>query len=337
MKTMSVAILIGDRCPASGIFAVVDTLIAANYSYRKVSGEKKDLFSFCLIGKETEYKAYNGFMISQVVPYQQVERPDILIVPGMFEATVQEKRLAEALVALEDYLKLIQDWHKQGTIIVGACSGNFCLAASGIALNRPLTAHWIMEHLAIKLFPEQSFDVNQLMLDHGDVISVGGASAVAQMVLYLVERFFGRELALLTGRLMLIEPAQDLQTPFSMFLPNRQHDDPYVNQLQDLLEQNFQTLESLPDIMAEVSLSERQLTRRFKQATGETPIAYLQRLRIEFVRRGLENSNKQVNSLIWESGYEDVSSFRRLFKKTLGITMTEYRQRYGGISRQVAH
>lgn len=329
MQKKTISILIGDSCPASGVFSVIDTLISANYCHRKSSGVEEDIFPFKMIGRNVEHRAYNGFPIRPVTPIDPSDRPDILIVPGMVEATAKEKRLVQALVNNQDYIQLIQEWHQQGTVIVGVCHGNFILAASAIATEKALTTHWIMNDKALRLFPEQVFDVNQLMIDHGDVISFGGASAISQMVLYLIERFHSRELALNAGRLMLIEPAQDLQTPFSMFMPNRSHGDPYVSQLQDLLEQHFQEVESLPDLMTQVSISERQLTRRFKQATGDTPIAYLQRLRIEFVRRGLETSNKQVNSLIWESGYEDVSSFRRLFKKTMGITMTEYRQRYG--------
>jgi transcriptional regulator GlxA family with amidase domain len=333
MSSIRVDILVGDRCQASGVFSVIDTFIAANYCYRKSSGLKKDIFSFQMIGRCTEHRAYNGYPIGQIQSINEDERPDILVVPGVGEATANEQRLAHSLNEYDDYIQLIRTWHKQGAVIAGVCQGNFLLASSGIAANRVLTTHWIMEDQTNKLFPEQAFDVNQLMLDHGDVISVGGASAIAQMVLYLIERFHSRELALQAGRLMLIEPVKDVQTPFSMFLPNRTHGDSYVAELQDLLEQNFREVESLPELMSQVAISERQLTRRFKQATGETPIAYLQRLRIEFVRRGLETTNKQVNSLIWESGYEDVSSFRRLFKKTLGITMTEYRQRYGLLHR----
>ncbi|GLQ33609.1 GlxA family transcriptional regulator [Litoribrevibacter albus] len=337
MQKTRISILIGDRCPASGIFSVVDTLIAANYTHRKSSGVEEDIFPYQLIGRNQEHRAYNGFPIGPVTVIDPDDRPDILIVPGMLQATTDERRLAQSLVVNEDYVQLIRTWHQAGTVVVGVCHGNFLVASSGIASGKALTTHWLMDSLAQKLFPEQVFDVKQLVLDHGDIISVGGASAISKMVLYLIERFHSRELALQAGRLMLIEPAQDFQTPFSMFLPNQTHGDPYVSQLQSLLEQHFQDVESLPELMTQVSISERQLTRRFKQATGETPIAYLQRLRIEFVRRGLETSNKQVNSLIWESGYEDVSSFRRLFKKTMGLTMTEYRQRYGLLQRAVSY
>lgn len=336
MKVTTVQVLIGDRCPASGIFTIVDSLMAANYSFRKSSGVKHDIFSFRLVGRKTEHHAYNGFAISNVELMDVNNRPEILVVPGMMEATANQARLERALSGLDDYIELIRTWHQQGTVIVGACNGNLCVAKAGIAPEKTLTAHWIMESVAKKLFPEQAFDVDQLAIDHGDVISFGGASAAAQMVLYIIERFHSRELALATGKLMLIEPVHDLQTPFSMFMPNRNHDDEYVAQLQMLLEQGFKDIDAMPEVMEKVAMSERQLTRRFKQATGETPIAYLQRVRIEYVRRGLETTNKQVNSLIWESGYEDVSSFRRLFKRTLGITMSEYRQRYGVNQRLAA-
>ncbi|GAA3927957.1 GlxA family transcriptional regulator [Litoribacillus peritrichatus] len=333
LKPVSIQVLVADRCQASGIFSLVDTLIAANYCLRKKTNLKQDAFPFKLIGTKREHTAYNGFQISNIQPIDVNDRPDILVIPGMIEATANPDKLAALLTASQDRIDLIKRWHRQGTVIVASCSGNFLIAASNIAQERTLTTHWMMDGGVRQLFSQQPFDMNQMMIDHGDIISFGGATAVNQMTLYLVERFHSRELALQTGRMMLIEPTQNQQTPFSMFMPSRTHEDAHVEQLQSLLENNFQEPVALPELMKQISISERQLSRRFKSITGETPISYLQRLRIEFVRRGLESTNKQANSLIWDAGYEDVSSFRRLFKKTLGMTMSEYRQRYGVMHR----
>ncbi len=336
VMSTNVQILVADRCQASGIFSLVDTLIAANYCFRKTSGIGQDVFPFKLIGSRHEHTAYNGYQISNIELIDVDDRPDILILPGMIEATATPEKLSKVLEASQVRVDLIQRWHQEGTVIVASCSGNFLIASAGVAKNRILTTHWLMDNGVHQLFQDQPFDVNQMMIDHGDVISFGGATAVNQMTLYLIERFHSRELAMQTGRLMLIEPTQNQQTPFSMFMPSRSHDDVHVEQLQLLLEERFQEPITLPELMNEISISERQLSRRFKAITGETPISYLQRLRIEFVRRGLESTNKQANSLIWDSGYEDVSSFRRLFKKTLGMTMSEYRQRYGVMHRNTA-
>jgi transcriptional regulator GlxA family with amidase domain len=326
---LNIQVLVADRCQGSGIYMVIDTLIAANYCYRKAEKKDSNFFNFKLIGRASSHTAYNGYSVDNVQLIDLNDRPDVLIVPGIIEAVLKVEKIQNILDGFEDYVNVIRQWHQQGTVIVASCSGNLLLAKAGIFKNKPLTTHWRLEDNFKALFPDQSLDTYQYMIDHGDLVSCAGASAISQMTLYMVERFHSRELTLDTARLMLIEPNYGAQSPFSAFAPQKSHDDPYVEQLQGMLEEQFQEEVSVQQLMDQVAISDRQLNRRFKAVTGETPVGYLQRLRIEYVRRGLETSSKQVNSLIWESGYEDVSSFRRLFKKMLGMTMTEYRQRYG--------
>lgn len=326
---LNVQILTADRCQGSGVYMVIDTLIAANYCYRKLSQSRENFFDFKLVGRAASHTAYNGYAVNNVELIDLNDRPDVLIIPGIIEAVLKVDKIQSILDGFDDYVNVIQQWHQQGTVMVSSCSGNLLLAKSGFFADKALTTHWRLEENFKALFPNQALDTYQYMIDHGDLISCAGASAISQMTLYMVERFHSRELTLDTARLMLIEPNYGAQSPFSAFAPPKSHDDPYVEQLQTLLEAQFQEEVSLQQLMDQVAISDRQLNRRFKAVTGETPVGYLQRLRIEYVRRGLETSRKQVNSLIWESGYEDVSSFRRLFKKMLGMTMTEYRQRYG--------
>jgi len=152
--------------------------------------------------------------------------------------------------------------------------------------------------------------------------------AASQLVLYILSRFHSRELALATGKLMLIELNLDNQSRFSIFRPRQNHSDVLVTKLQKNIESSFTLELNITQFASQEGIGIRQLNRRFKKATGETPLSYLQKFRVEQVKIGLESTRKPVNNLIGEVGYEDPTSFRRLFKRYTGITMQEYRSRF---------
>ena len=152
--------------------------------------------------------------------------------------------------------------------------------------------------------------------------------AVSQLVLYLVSRFHSRELALATGKLMMIELNLNHQSRFAIFRPKKSHSDQLVSNLQQTIESSFSIELDISRYAEKAGIGVRQLSRRFKKATGETPLSYLQRFRVEQVKIGLESTSKAINNLIYEVGYEDPTSFRRLFKRLTGLTMQEYRSRF---------
>ncbi len=326
---INLQVLVSERCIGASIFTVLDIITAANFVYRKQQGTQQSLIDVKLIGAADYQHAYNGQRIGPLDNMMTVERPDVLILPGLIEAVMPAGKIAEALKAYDHWIPTLRRWHGSGTIVAAACGGNLLLNASGLTRQRPVTCHWATEQAAKSLFPNESFEVDKLLLDHGDIVSAGGASAIGQLVLYILERMAGRDLALYCAKLMLIDIAYRDQAPFAMFSPNKQHDDKLVRQMQDWLEQHYKGQIHVSEMVEKWPMSERQLGRRFKQATGESPGAYLQKLRIEHVKRGLESGQTNGHQLIWEAGYEDVSSFRRLFKRETSMTMNEYRQRFG--------
>lgn len=153
--------------------------------------------------------------------------------------------------------------------------------------------------------------------------------ATSQMVLHLIARYHSRELALATGKLMMVELNLESQNRFAMHQPRQNHRDALVAKLQNTIETTFQSRLDLASFADFAGIGERQLSRRFKRATGETPLSYLQRYRVEQVKIGLESTSDTINKLILDAGYEDHTSFRRLFKRFTGVTMKEYRNRFG--------
>ena len=326
--TQKVAIVVTERCQASSVFVVTDLLMAANYALSQYFNQHTPLFEFELVGLKSRAQAYNGQTINAIVPISKCQTPDVVILPGAFEAVLSPVHTQKQLESLSPLLIHIHKWHSQGAMLASACTGNLLLAGANIANGRPLSCHWASFNTAQALFPNEHFDCDKLVIDHGDLVSIGGAMAISQLVLYLVNRLHSRELALATGKLMMVELNFHSQSRFALFRPNRQHGDDLVSLLQKLIEDDYQQELALEAFAKNHGIGERQLARRFKKATSETPLSYLQRFRVEQVKIALESTKTAANNLIWQVGYEDPTSFRRLFKRLTGLTMLEYRKRF---------
>ncbi len=308
-----------------------DLMIAANFASHKYFSAATPLFNYQLIGLKNKEKTYSGNYINDLVRVQDCDRPDVVILPGAFEAILTREQAEELLTKMPNLFATLQTWHKAGTVIAGVCTGNFILASAKVSAGRTLSCHWASEETASQLFPDESFDTDKLLLDHGDVVSAGGAMAISQLVLYLICRFHSRELALATGKLMMVELNFDKQSRFAIFRPKKDHGDIVIAKFQRQIESLFNLELDIAQFANQEGIGVRQLSRRFKKATGETPLSYLQRYRVEQVKIGLESTTKTPLDLIWSVGYEDPTSFRRLFKRLTGLTMQEYRSRFSAI------
>ena len=313
MKT--VGIVVTERCQASSVFTVVDLLMAANFAATEFLAGDATPFAWRLLGLQAQATAYNGCSVRPIDPIGECSRPDIVLVPGIFEAVLSVSHMKKLLLRLQSLDSPLQAWH-----------------AAGLAAGRTLTCHWASARNARQLFPAETFVAEKMLIDHGDLVSAGGALAVTQLVLYLLQRFHSRELALATAKLMMVEPSFASQSRFAMFSPSKAHGDQMVEVLQRHIEQHVDSTINFSVYAQAGGITERQLNRRFKKATGETPLSYQQRMRIEHVKHALENSQKRLNTLVWETGYEDLTSFRRLFKRYTGMTMQDYRTRFSAMT-----
>ena len=325
---ISVGIVVTERCQASSVFTIVDLLIAANFAVTQLLGEPQVAFESRLLGLGKKATAYNGCAMTPIQPLAHITRPDLLLLPGAFEAILAEEQVETLLSRLDDLYPRLREWHAAGTVIACACTGGFLVARAGLSAGRTMTCHWASAKTASQLFPAETFVVEKMLIDHGDLVSAGGALAVSQLMLYLIQRFHSRELALATGKLMMVEPSYECQNRFAIFSPSKTHGDVLVAALQSQIERDLALSIDFHSFAAAKGITERHLNRRFKKVTGETPLSYQQRMRIEKVKSGLEITKKRLNTLVWDVGYEDLTSFRRLFKRYTGLTMQEYRSRF---------
>ncbi|WP_161973976.1 GlxA family transcriptional regulator [Rhizobium deserti] len=217
--------------------------------------------------------------------------------------------------------------HGEGVCLASACGGAFYLAASGVARGRRITTHWSLGEPLAKVCDAAAVDTTEMLLDDGDLITAGGMMAWIHMGLRLIERLLGHGVMLDTARFMVIDPALRPQSRHTSFSPRMDHGDQQVLAVQQWLHANAAADVSLPKIAAMAKLGERTFLRRFARVTGHNPTEYCQRLRVSRSQGLLESSSMSVEQVAHLCGYEDHNSFRRLFKRYLGVTPGEYRMR----------
>lgn len=245
---------------------------------------------------------------------------DVLLLPPAL--TLEPSRLPHG------WSEALHDLHQQGALLGSVCSGAFLLAESGLLEGRRATTHW--RHAAVfrDRFPGVIVDTDQLLVDLGDIVTAGGVMAWTDLTLYLISRHGGRKLMLDVARMFVLDPPEREQRFYASFVPNFSHADQQIAQIQKALQADIQTPHMVADLAAQASMSERSFLRRFKQATGKTPVAYLQLLRVEAARSRLELTCDSFDKISWDVGYNDSVAFRRLFKRVLGLTPSEYRRRF---------
>jgi len=263
----------------------------------------------------------------------EVEAPDLAFVAAgglEFDAMVsQAYDPVETIARNASLLPWLKRWHAQGTTIVTACSGALLAAAAGLLDGKRATAHWGLAELYAQHFPSTDWREEYLVTDCGDVVCGGGVNAAADVSLYLVEKFCGREIALKTARSLCIEMPRTWQNSFTHFELRASHEDEHVLAAEHYIRNHFAEELKFDAVARHVGMSPRNFARRFKEATGDTPLAYLHTLRIAVAKQLLETTPTGVAEVGQKVGYLDPAFFRQLFQRKAGASPSEYRRRFG--------
>jgi transcriptional regulator GlxA family with amidase domain len=221
--------------------------------------------------------------------------------------------------------------HRQGTLLCSVCAGAFTLAETGLLAGRTATTHWALREAFAARFPEVLLDTDRMIVDEGDLITAGGLMAWVDLGLRLIERYLGPTVMLATARFFLVDPGGREQRFYSPFVPVLTHGDRAVLKVQRWLQARGGERVSLEGMAGKAGLGERTFLRRFQKATGLTPIAYVQHLRVGRARELLEASDRSIDEVAWQVGYEDTGAFRKVFLRVMGLTPGEYRRRFSHV------
>lgn len=280
-------------------------------------------FNVQLAGLSKQVKLNNSvFSVHADVLLDDLERTDLVIVPaigGDFKTTIERNK---------DFIPWIIKQYKKGAEIASLCTGAFQLASTGLLNGKECSGHWISATQFREMFPEVTMVDGRIVTEQDGLYSSGGASSYWNLLLHLVEKWAGREMAIMASKVYALEIDRKSQSPFVMFNGQKKHEDEPIKQAQEFIEQNVTEKMSVEELSGRFAISRRHFERRFKKATNNTPVEYIQRVKIEAAKKKLESSSMNVNEVMYEVGYSDVKAFRTVFKKLTGMSPVDYRNKY---------
>ncbi|MCP8896950.1 helix-turn-helix domain-containing protein [Shinella daejeonensis] len=246
---------------------------------------------------------------------------DVLILPPSLEPPIA----SEAALSLAGWLR---ERHGEGSVLASICAGAFLLGETGLLAGRTVTTHWTLAETFGNRFADTQIDIDRLIIDNGDIISAGGLMAWTDLGLKLVDRFLGPVVMARTARMLLVDPPGREQRYYSGFVPRLNHGDAAILKAQHFLQANEGKEARLSILAGEAGLEQRTFLRRFQKATGLTATDYAQRLRVARAQELLQFGQLPVERVAWEVGYSDPGAFRKIFLRIVGLSPSEYRQRF---------
>ncbi|WP_413701941.1 GlxA family transcriptional regulator [Psychromonas sp. KJ10-10] len=227
-----------------------------------------------------------------------------------------------------ELIEWLKQQHFQGAVIASACAGAFILVATGLLENRSITTHWGLSDVFKKYFPKISLNTNEILINHGDVISAGGMMSWLDLGFELVEKYSSSLVMRQLGKVLIVDTASRKQGFYQQFNPLLLHGDQSISGIQQAMNLAYSKTVSIQALAKQFNLTERTMQRRFLKATGYNPNQYLQRLRIQKACDLLESSNCSFESISNQVGYADTSACRKIFTRTMGLTPKEFRMRF---------
>ena len=263
-------------------------------------------------------------------PWPSFERPPSAVVVPPSLGTGCPSAPAGSLV------RWLRDHHAAGTVMCSVCVGAFALAGAGVLEGRPATTHWALGEQLAAQYPGIEVDVDQVLIDDGDVITAGGVMAWSDLGLHLVERFLGPVTMLETARFFLVDPGGREQRFYRSFSPVLTHGDAQILRVQRWLQKHLAERVDVPAMARRAGLGERTFLRRFQKATGLRTREYVQQLRVGKARELLGRTTKTLQEVAWAVGYEDPGAFRSVFVDLVGLSPAAYRKRLGSSKARTA-
>ncbi len=307
---------------------VLDSITAPRYLFTAVnsflaSAGKPPAFEVHLVGVNKEIRLHDGlFSVHPDSLIQDVTKTDLILIPAL------TGDLKQALEQNQAFIPWINAQHKKGAEVASLCIGAFLLAATGLLDGKKCSTHWLFAHEFRQMFPEVSLVADKIVTEEQRIYTSGGANSYWNMLLYLVEKYTDRAMAVLAAKFFAIEIDRDSQSAFMMFNGQKGHEDEPIRQAQVFIESNLTEKILVEDLAARFSIGRRNFERRFKKATNNTPVEYIQRVKIEAAKKGLETSRKNVNEVMYAVGYSDTKAFRSVFKKITGLSPIQYRNKF---------
>jgi len=329
MKHISVIVPVGS--------SIVDTIIApfnmfkmANAHFKRLNGTAQYPYKIDLVGLTKEAVIYQGlFSIQPTSTIHEISKTDLIIVSpisGDLEQEIQNNM---------DFVTWIKNQRIENDAeIASLCKGAFLLAETGLVNGKSCATHWTAHEMFQRKYPAIKLIPEKIICEDNGIYSSGGAYSILNFTLYLIERFFGRETAIWCSKVSEIEFDRISQSEFIIFSGQKEHSDEPIKKAQLHIEKNYQEKLNVDALAQMVHLNARSFLRRFKKATSNTPLEYIQRVKIEAAKKKLESTAKTIFEVMYDIGYNDEKAFRTTFRKYSGLSPKEYQRKY---NREMAY
>ena len=286
------------------------------------------IFNIQLVGLSKETKQTTGlFTVNPNTLISDVKKTDLIIIPAIHG---DHNKISEVN---KEFIPWIINQYMTGAEIASFCIGSFFLASTGLLQGKQCTTHWAFANEFKNMFPEINLLGDKIMTAQDGIYTSGGAYSYLNLLLYLIEKFAGRDVAVLISKTFMIDIDKNSQSPFIMFKGQKGHDDKQVLKAQEYIENNYNEKISVEHLANKFALSKRSLERRFKKATSNTVSEYIHRVKVEAAKINLESSRENVNEIMYKVGYADPKTFRITFKRITGLSPIQYRNKY---NREIA-
>ena len=308
--------------------AVVEAVADPRYMFTAVneflkSKGKQPLFNVQLVGLSKEVKVADGiFSIHTDAVLKNAKKPDLIIIPAI------SGNLEQAIKLNQEFVPWIVRHYKTGAEVASLCLGAFILASTGLLSGRTCSTHWLFSNEFRTMFPDVELRDNRIVTEQSGLYSSGGAHSYWNLLLHLVEKYTNRELAILASKYFVLDISRTSQSPFTIFKGQKIHNDGDIIRVQEFIETNYQEKITVDDLCEKFGIGRRTFERRFKKATNNTVLEYLQRVKIEAAKKELETGRKTVSEVMYDVGYTDTKAFRDVFKKVTSMSPVDYRNKY---------
>ena len=321
MQRITITVPDGTGNNLSSIVGAYKILTRANEFWQSTGKRKLYQIEVAGVCKTVDY--YEGlFSVKPQRNIAAIKKTNLIIIPSL------NHDYAKAVKQNSLLIDWIEQQYKQGAAIAAICTGAFLLASSGLLDGKNCSTHWAAADTFRTMFPNVRLQEDQLITDEAGLYTNGGAYSFLNLILYLVEKYYDRQTAIFCSKVFQIEMDRNSQSPFIIFTGQKTHEDEVVKKAQAYLESKVDEKISVEQLSSLFAVGRRNFDRRFIKATGNTPVEYAQRVKIEAAKKALETSRKTVNEVMYDVGYSDAKAFRELFRKLTGLAPLEYRMRY---------
>jgi transcriptional regulator GlxA family with amidase domain len=304
----------------SSLILTVEVFAEANRYFAEQG--KQPVFKTMLVGSKKNKRLNNhSFSVQQDKSIDEVDHVDMIIVPALGDAeNVMKKN--------KKNIEWVTAQYKKGAEVAALCTGSFLLAACGLLNGKQCSTHWRLANAFRAMFPQARLAIEKVITDEHGIYTTGGALSSMNLVMHLVEKYYNRETAIYISKIFEIDLDRDNQSPFMIFSGQKNHADEQIKKAQQYIEKNIGEKIIVDELSSKFSIDRRNFDRRFKKATGNSPLEYMQRIKVEAAKKYLEISRKTVNEVMYEVGYSDIKAFREVFRRNTGLSPLQYRLKY---------